>query len=382
VAETPDGPRRLLVVSPDFPPSQGGIQRLLLRLVELMPRFETRVVAREAPGSSEWDAASALDVRRAPPVLGSNRAALLRLNAIAVSELRRFRPDVVLAGHVWAGSTVVLARARWRVPSVLYLHADEVTAHPALSRVALRASEASVAVSRHTRGLALRYGADPERIRLIPPGVDVPNGAAPERDPSASPTVVTVARLEDRYKGHDVLLRSVALMKERLPSVRWLVVGDGPLRPELERLAARLGVAEHVHFLGAVSDAERDAVLRRADVFAMPSRLPRSGGGEGFGIAYLEAASHGTPVVAGNVAGALDAVVDGETGFLVDPEDPGAVAEALVRLLTDPALARRMGEAGAARARDFSWRAVARRVEAVLVEVARAASGHGGAGRA
>ena len=125
-------------------------------------------------------------------------------------------------------------------------------------------------------------------------------------------------------------------------------------------------------FVGAVSDAERDRWVARARVFAMPSRLPPGGvGGEGFGIVYLEAAARGLPVVAGNVGGAVDAVVDGVTGLLVDPADPAAVADALVALLTDRERAEALGRAGAERAREFAWPEIARRVEDVLLEVTR-----------
>jgi phosphatidylinositol alpha-1,6-mannosyltransferase len=185
------------------------------------------------------------------------------------------------------------------------------------------------------------------------------------------PTIVTVARLEDRYKGHDVMLRALPAVRERVPDVRWVVIGEGTLRKELEALTLELGVEDCVDFLGAVSKDERDHWLRRARVFAMPSRLPRSGGGEGFGIAYMEAAAHGLPVVAGSVGGALDAVEDGQTGLLVDPEDEESVADALVRVLADPELATRLGEAGAARALDFAWPRIARRVEGLLLGVAR-----------
>jgi len=182
--------------------------------------------------------------------------------------------------------------------------------------------------------------------------------------------MLTIARLEDRYKGHDLLVQSLGSIRERVPGVEWVVIGEGPLRPELEELARARGVADCIRFRGSVSDAERDSWLRRADVLAMPSRLP--GGrlaGEGFGIVYLEAGAYGKPVVAGNVGGAIDAVSDGETGLLVDPTDAGAVGDAIVRLLLDPALARRLGAAGAERARRYAWPVIVERVQAVLSEV-------------
>jgi phosphatidylinositol alpha-1,6-mannosyltransferase len=192
------------------------------------------------------------------------------------------------------------------------------------------------------------------------------------RERAERPTIVTVARLRDRYKGHDVLIEALAPIREQVPEAELVVIGDGPLRDELEQLAHTAGVGGAVRFLGAVSDEERNRWLRRAHLFAMPSRLPDDGrAGEGFGIVYMEAAAYGLPVVAGNVAGALDAVADGETGLLVDPTDPCAVAAAIARLLLDGELAQRLGRAGAARAEGFAWPLIAARVEEVLMEQLR-----------
>ena len=108
----------------------------------------------------------------------------------------------------------------------------------------------------------------------------------------------------------------------------------------------------------------------------MPSRLPASGrGGEGFGIAYLEASARGLPVVAGNVGGAPDAVADGETGILVDPTDHLALADAVSELLIDRGRAEALGRAGEARARSLAWPHVVRQVEDVLLELASVARG-------
>jgi phosphatidylinositol alpha-1,6-mannosyltransferase len=124
-----------------------------------------------------------------------------------------------------------------------------------------------------------------------------------------------------------------------------------------------------------VSDAERDAWLERAWVFAMPSRVPAGGpGGEGFGIVYLEAAARGLPVVAGDRGGAVDAVDGGRTGLLVDATDHLAVADALTTLLLDRERAEEMGRAGRERAREFAWPLVSARVERLLLELAAAAA--------
>jgi phosphatidylinositol alpha-1,6-mannosyltransferase len=139
---------------------------------------------------------------------------------------------------------------------------------------------------------------------------------------------------------------------------------------------ASLGLAESARFTGALGDTGRDLWLRRADVFAMPSRLPGDGlAGEGFGIVYTEAGAFGKPVVAGNVGGAVDAVADGQTGLLVDPTDPAAVAGAIVRLLEDRELAKRLGAEGARRAAALSWPAIAQRVQAVMLGLLAPADG-------
>jgi phosphatidylinositol alpha-1,6-mannosyltransferase len=257
--------------------------------------------------------------------------------------------------------------------TVQYFYAKEIADKPRLAAFAARHADVAVAISSYSSSL-LAGRISPEALRLIPPGVDAPSD--PRAQAAERPTFVTIARLADRYKGHDVLVRALASIREQVPNVEWIVIGDGPLRAELEQLARARGVAECVRFVGSISDEERNAWLRRADLLAMPSRLPDEGrAGEGFGIVYLEAGAYGKPVVAGNVAGALDAVSDGETGLLVDPSDADAVAGAITRLLLDRKLALRLGAGGAERARRHYWPAIVEQVRAVLLEQLDASAG-------
>jgi phosphatidylinositol alpha-1,6-mannosyltransferase len=363
------GAPRLLVLTPDYPPARGGIQALTGGLVAAIERFDVRVVALRSPGFREFDAAANASVRRvaAPVRLGAARN--VALNAAALAEAVRFRPAVTLSMHIVTSPSAAAISALLGAPSVQYFHANEIGHRPRLSAFAARRAAVTIAVSSYTASLLRGVGATPARLELIPPGVDVPEpaAAAPSSD-ARPPTLLTVARLAGRYKGHDVLLRALPSVRERVPDVEWVVIGDGPLRGELETGARAAGLAGNVRFLGPVSDAERDAWLARADVFAMPSRLPGDGlAGEGFGIVYMEAAAHGTPVVAGDVGGAVDAVADGETGLLVDPLDADALAAAIVRLLLDRELAARLGAAAAARAQRYAWPRIAARIEDVLL---------------
>jgi phosphatidylinositol alpha-1,6-mannosyltransferase len=356
---------RLLLITPDFPPARGGIQVLAHRLATGLEGFETKVITRDSSEASKFDAADDLEVRRvkADRRLGGGRN--LPLNAMAFLEACRFRPQATLSAHLVTSPAAALVHRSLGAPTLQYFHAKEVGAKPRLAAFAAREAQDLIAVSAYTAGLVGATGSFSADMHLISPGVDLPLDSAPLAE--RRPTFLTIARLEDRYKGHDVLVRALPLIRAKVPDARWVVIGDGPLRTGLEQLAHAHDVAESVSFLGAVSDEQRNLWLRRAHVLAMPSRLPAGHfAGEGFGIVYLEAAAYGKPVVAGNVAGALDAVADGETGLLVDPTDPLAVAEAITSLLLDPELARALGDAGAARARGFAWPAICARVEAVL----------------
>lgn len=360
---------RVLVLTPDYPPTPGGVQLLVGRIVQHARRLRLRVLTLDAPGAREFDdAAGGRHVRRVPQ-WGGHRSAIAALNAVAAVEALPFRPAAVLSAHIVTAPAAALIGGTLRVPFVQYLYAEEVGVRPGLAAFALRRAAAIIAISSYTRELAVGAGAEPARVRLIPPGVDLPDASGGAAK-APRPTALTIARLRDRYKGHDVMLRALPLIRARVPDIEWVVAGDGPLRPGLERAAADQRLQDAVRFLGPVSDDERDRWLRGAHVFTMPSRVPAGGfAGEGFGIVYLEAAAHGLPVVAGEVGGALDAVVHGETGVLVDPNDHIAVAEAVVRLLLDPERARALGAAGARRARGFAWPEVARRVEEVILEL-------------
>ncbi|MCW3069342.1 MAG: glycosyl transferase group 1 [Solirubrobacterales bacterium] len=357
---------RLLIITPDFPPAVGGIQVLVHRLAAGLRGFDTRVLTLEQAGAGSFDAGSGIATRRVSASTRLGAARNVALNALALREGASFRPQLTLSAHIVASPAAATLRRVLGTRTVQYFYAKEIADKPRLAAFAGRNAHAAISISSYTSGLLAELGVARD-VRLIPPGVDIPADTTPQA--AGRPTFVTVARLADRYKGHDVLVHALASIREQVPDVEWVVVGDGPLRREIEELARDRGVADCVRFVGAVSDEERDSWLRRAHLLAMPSRLPDEGqAGEGFGIVYLEAGAYGKPVVAGNVAGAVDAVSDGETGLLVDPANAEAVAAAITRLLLDEQLARRLGSAGAERARHFSWPVILEQVRGVLLE--------------
>jgi phosphatidylinositol alpha-1,6-mannosyltransferase len=220
-------------------------------------------------------------------------------------------------------------------------------------------AEAVVANSQWTREQAqtvLReLGLDPlaEHVRLVPLGTD-PEQFRPGIDTRAvraryhldgDPWVLTVARLES-YKGVDTALKAVAQCRRDGIEVHYLIVGTGKKRKTFQKLAEELEIADHVRFVGNVPDAELPALFNTASAYIGASRRGDGARVEGFGVALAEASACGLPVIAGQSGGLAEAVHDGETGFVVNPDDPAAVAAALQRLLGDQLLARRLGQGG------------------------------------
>jgi len=337
-------------------------------LVSHATGWESRVVTLGRPYAGRAPAPA--PTRRVANRPALQRTSIARLNVATVREGLAWRPHAVVCGHIVMSPAAVLLGELLRVPTVQYVYAKELPNRPGLARFAMARSAATIVLSRHAAETARRTGADPTRLHVIPPGVDVAERLPPRGAKAEIPAILTVARLADRYKGFDVMLRAMLLVRARIPAARWVVIGDGPLRGELERTAEAWDLGGNVLFCGHVPDEELDEWFARSHVFAMPSRLPADGGGgEGYGLVYLEAGAHGLPCVAGNLGAAAEAVIDGETGLLVDATDHVQTAGALVELLIDSDRATALGAAGHARARTLSWERMATAVEALVADL-------------
>ena len=234
-----------------------------------------------------------------------------------------------------------LARVPVRIGSRRELNPDKTPGQIRLQRQAYRCATRVVANSAAAARALQDEGLATGSIAVIPNGVDL--DAIPVRErrpgPSGPATLITVANLR-REKNHEAILDAMALLAGRLPDLHLLVVGDGPRRGELEALAAARGLGGRVTFLGHRDDVP--ALLGRADVFVLPSRS------EAFPNGAIEGMAAGLPVVAGAVGGLLDLIDDGRTGLLVPPEDSRALADAIERVVSTPALAESLGRAGRA----------------------------------
>ncbi|WP_261565810.1 glycosyltransferase family 4 protein [Frankia gtarii] len=358
---------RVLAVTNDFPPRPGGIQAYVHNFAARLPAGEIVVYA------PSWEGAAAFDAAQNFPVVRHRSSLMLPTPDV----LRRARQIARAEGcdTVWFGAAAPLAllgsklrqdTAVGRVVASTHGHEVGWAALPAARQLLRRIGATADVVTYLTDYTRARIGpvlgAHPMLARL-PSGVDAAlfrPGAGREETRrryglTGRRVVVCVSRLVAR-KGQDMLVRALPALRCRVPGAALFIVGGGPHRADLERLARDSGVAEHVTFAGSVPWEELPAHYAAGDVFAMPCRS-RLGGleVEGLGIVYLEASASGLPVVAGNSGGAPDAVLDQRTGLVVDGTDLGAVERAVGDLLADPDRAASMGAAGRAWV-ELRWR--------------------------
>lgn len=378
-------PVRHLLVTNDFPPKVGGIQVYLWELWRrLDPATFSVLSASSHPDARAFDDAArraGIDVRRAPARMLLPTPATARLvRSTAASVDARFvvvdpaLPLGLVAPSVGLPYVVVLHGAEVTVPARLPLTARALAGVLRRARMAVCAGGYPAAEARRASGAGMPPVAD------IPPGVDVgrfvplDEGARAEtRDRWGLATdalvVLGVSRMVPR-KGFDVLIDAAGRLQREFPHLVLVLGGDGRDRGRLEERARRRGVP--ARFVGRVPDDLLPALYGVADVFAMPCRNRWRGlEQEGFGIVFLEAAAAAVPQVAGRSGGSHEAVADGETGFVVDASgDAAAVADALRRLLADPALRRRMGAAARRRAEaHFDYDVLAHRLAGALSDV-------------
>jgi len=373
---------RVLLVTNDFPPRPGGIQNYLEELAVRLAAAGGHTLTVYAP---DWRGAADYD-RRAPFEVVRHPGTLMLPEPTVARRMRR-----LIRSHdidtVWFGAAAplaLLAQQARRAGAQRVLactHGHEVgwsmlpVARGALRRIG-DTTDVVTFVSRYTRRRFAAAFGPRAALEYLPPGVDVQR-FAPDAGARAElraryrlgerPVVVCVSRLVPR-KGQDMLIRALPAIRRRVPGAALVIVGGGPYRDRLRRLAHDTGTAEHVVFTAGVPADELPAHYALADVFAMPCRTRGAGlDVEGLGIVYLEASATGVPVVAGNSGGAPETVRDGHTGLVVDGRDVDAVAAAIGGLLADPVRAAAMGAAGRQWVTDcWQWHGRAQRMGQLL----------------
>lgn len=376
---------RILLVTNDFPPRRGGIQSYLENLVDELVAAGEHTLTVYAP---TWKDSQAYD-RHAAEVgyeVVRHPTSLMVPEPSVARRMRRLIEQHEI-DTVWFGAAAPLAllsplaRSAGAGRVIASTHGHEVgwsmlpVARSALRRIG-NDVDVITYISHYTRGRFASAFGPRAALEHLAPGVDTerfePNSVARAELRARyglgnRPVVVCLSRLVPR-KGQDMLIRALPTIRERVDGAALVIVGGGPYRETLHRLAHEFGVTDHVVFTDGVPSEELAAHHAMADVFAMPCRTRGAGlDVEGLGIVFLEASATGVPVVAGRSGGAPESVRDGETGLVVDGWDVGAVAAAVGDLLADPDRAAAMGRAGRRWVvEEWQWKARGRKLSRLL----------------
>ncbi len=400
----------LLVLTSTFPRWIGDTCPMFVaHLSEALARsFDVTVLAPASAGARRFERWGTVAVRRFRycwpersqrladgailPNLRRNRLLLGQVPGFVLAQLwaawclaRRGAFDAVHA-H-WAlpqGWVAAVLRARLGIPVLTTTHGGDMYALRSgvplkAKRWALRSSDRVTAVSRSLKREVLSLGVEEERVSVLPMGVDTarftPEAASPslrrELNPDG-PVVLFVGRLVEK-KGARYAIEAMPEILREEPGARLVVVGDGPERETLVELTEQLEIGAHVSFAGAIPNHELPAHFASADVCVGPSVVEANGDTESFGVVFAEAMASGCPVVATDVGGITDLVVDGKTGFLVPQRNAEAISDRVARLLGDSRIRESMRGEGIARMRDtFDHRRMSAAYADIIKEVVAA----------
>jgi colanic acid/amylovoran biosynthesis glycosyltransferase len=250
----------------------------------------------------------------------------------------------------WATYPALAAWVCWRLTGVPYSftgHAHDLFIHQVGLERKLRDAHFTVTISEHNRAFLAAFGADHARVHIVHYGLDLTAYRFRPRGPRPSGTMraLCVASFHE-YKAHRVLVEALAAGGPQIDRVEVDLVGEGPLRGEIEELARRRGVLHRLHFLGTLSEQQVAERLDAADLAVLPSIVARNGDTEGIPNALIEALASGVPAVSTRVSGIPELLHDGVTGLLADPEDAVGLRRAIERTLADPEAAEARARAG------------------------------------
>ena len=346
---------RLIILTLDFRPDFGGVQEYLYESIKrLGSDFEVYVLTPVASNSKEE--------------VGFKRIVLSSTNPLYIYKLlRQLKPDFVLVGH---------AHPKLLIPSFLNGRYGVITYgndflaaqnrwHHSLFNWLLKRAKPLVAISQTTEMLLQQCGL--KATNIIHPGTD-PNRFTPAdlKNKNDDLTILTISRLVPR-KGIDTVIKTIPSLFSEFPQIKYMVGGNGPEKQNLIQLAESLNVNQSVQFLGFVPDEELPHLYQDADIFIMLSHEENKESIEGFGIVYLEASATALPIIATRSGGIVEAVIDGETGILIPPNDIEACREALSLLLRSPEKRKKLGENGRKRVEnEMNWDNTAKKFVSLL----------------
>lgn len=394
--------KKSLLITLEFPPQIGGIANYYAGFCGALPKNKIVVLTQvQAEGfESGYKVYRSVSLTALQPY--SFILKILRLRWIpsiyhTYKVIKKHKIKQILVGQILPlGYTALIIKFLFRIPYIAFTHGTDIMLplnfawKKYWTKRILRAAKLVIANSKFTKKQVVKnYEIDTSKIKVVYPGLSLSLrvGATATAKQSSSVSqcpkdfanqdgiassarpfcekgwpsrndkrvILTVARLVKR-KGIDIVLRALPQVLEKIPNLEYQIIGDGPDRSRLSPIVQTMGLGSKVKFLGAKNSQELAEYYAECDVFIMPSRKLSDGDYEGFGIVYLEAGYFGKPAVAGRVAGAQEAVIDNETGILVNPKSVDEIAQAVLKLLLDQKLAYKIGEQARKRVlKNFIW---------------------------
>ena len=328
-----------VVITRNFPPDVGGIQSLMEGLSKsLTGHGSVKVFADDYPKCNDYDQNSNLGIQR----IGGFKVFRKFRKAYAVNEhLKKNKVKAIFFDH-WKSLEHINTEYLHNNSNFCLIHSKEIN-HPIGSSLNARMNKVFkkvkfiIANSKYTKELGVSMGLEEEKIYIINPGTSYPikihakdESKAKEIFMSAFPKIITVARL-DKRKSHQNILMTVKNLIPIYPDIKYVCVGDGDERSNLENLRKQLNIEKQVTFLPRTAENLKVALLNESDLFLMPSIIYKKSV-EGFGISFIEAGSYGKTSIGGKDGGQADAIKDGVTGYLCDGSNLSTIYETILKV--------------------------------------------------
>ena len=407
-----------LIITRGFPPAEGGIETYMYQIASKWSLGESEVICKQTKKDLKIEK-ERYKVYRLPSRLTPYWIAFYRILVMLFKKCMNFnlalryifvliinrhflkslypRLEVLFdyfAGRkekwiiqastaIGSGSVGIFGKILFNYKFIVYIHGSELIKYQKrwnyrrFQKFILRNADLIIANSHYTKDLAVNIGIDSIKIKVINLGAEVskfyPDNTrskiyAKYNIPLKNKLILTISHLIPR-KGNDMVIASLPTILKFVPDLTYLIVGNGFYKDNLRTLVKNYNVESNVKFAGYIQDKELADYMNACDIFVMPNRK-EGYDVEGFGIVFLEANACKKPVIAGNSGGAVDAVINGETGYLVDPNSKEDISEKIIKILTDSKLKVTMGDIGYKRIiNDLNWKQVISKIEKEITKL-------------
>jgi phosphatidyl-myo-inositol dimannoside synthase len=374
---------KTLLITTDFPPNIGGVSEYLSQICARLPSSSISVLAQPEENSEKFDYSQHYRVYR-DNFYFSNRFVWPKWLVLLKKSRKLIREkgiNQILVGQILPVGTVALMfNLLFSVPYIVSTHAMDITIlsnsgrKTRLAKLILKHSKAVITVSEFTKSRLVELGIPNEKINIISPGTDLLEHNTIDNQEkmknkynlNGKRVLLTVGRIIER-KGHMEVLKALPSVLKVFPDTHYVIISDGPYKSELEKYVSINSLKSNVTFTGTISRDDLPSFYRLSEIFIMPTSMLDNNDVEGFGIVYLEANAFGKPVIGYDTGGVSDAVVNNETGILVEPKNPEEIAVSIISLLKDKDYAQKLGEQGRTRVEnEFTWEVRAEKLKELL----------------